>query len=90
MHSRPQYTLTEELFSSVTHGIGAALSVVGLVVLLFLAAQRDDAWRIISFSIYGGSLILLYLCESALNFDPPSSSNNDPLGVTTFAFIINS
>jgi len=60
MKSHSQYTLTEELFHSISHGIGAALALAGLVILLFLATEKGDAWRIVSFSIYGGSLILLY------------------------------
>ncbi len=60
MNLRQQYTLTEEIFHSVTHGIGAVLAAVGLVYLILPAVQRDDAWRIVSFSIYGGSLILLF------------------------------
>jgi hemolysin III len=59
-----QYTLTEEIFHSITHGIGVALAVAGLVVLVVLAAQGGDAWRIVSFSIYGVSLTLLYLAST--------------------------
>ena len=59
-----QYTLTEELLHSITHGIGAALALSWLVVLVVLAAQRGDAWRIVSFSIYGMSLTLLYLAST--------------------------
>ncbi|HOW52899.1 MAG TPA: hemolysin III family protein [bacterium] len=64
MKFRPQYTLTEELFHGITHGIGAALAIAGLVVLVVLAAQKGDAWRIVSFSIYGASLTLLYLAST--------------------------
>jgi len=64
MKSSPKYTLSEEILHAITHGIGTALAVAGLVVLLVLAAQGSDAWRIVSFSIYGGSLILLYLAST--------------------------
>jgi len=64
MKSHSQYTLTEELFHSISHGIGAALALAGLVILLFLATEKGDAWRIVSFSIYGGSLILLYVAST--------------------------
>jgi len=62
LHS--QYTLTEELFHSISHGIGAALALAGLVILVVLAAERGDVWRIVSFSIYGGSLTLLYIAST--------------------------
>lgn len=58
-----QYTLTEELFHSITHGVGAVLASVGLVALL-LAVRGSDAWRIVSFAIYGGSLTLLYVSST--------------------------
>lgn len=56
----PIYTLGEEIANSVTHGIGLALAVAGLTVLVVLSAIYGDAWRVVSFSIYGGSLIILY------------------------------
>ncbi len=64
MRFRSQYTLSEEIFHAITHGIGVALAVAGLVVLVVLAARGGDVWRIVSFSIYGGSLTLLYLAST--------------------------
>ena len=64
MKIHSQYTPTEEIFHGITHGIGAALSIAGLVILVVLAAQMGDVWRIVSFSIYGGSLTLLYLAST--------------------------
>jgi hemolysin III len=58
------YTTGEEIANSVTHGLGAALGVAGLVVLVTLASLRGDPWQVVSFSIYGASLILLYLCST--------------------------
>ena len=61
----PRNTLLhiEEWFNSVTHAIGAGLSITALVILL--ASCRDcGALRIVSFSIYGASLILLYLASA--------------------------
>src|SRR4030042_3930676 len=54
-------TLGEEIANSITHGIGAALSIAALVILAVLASRRGDAWRIVSFSIYGATLVFLYL-----------------------------
>ncbi|MEW6716551.1 MAG: hemolysin III family protein [Chloroflexota bacterium] len=58
------YTLGEEIVHSITHGIGAGLSIAGLVVLVVLAARRGDVYQIVSFSIYGAMLILLYLAST--------------------------
>ncbi len=64
MKIHSQYTPTEEIFHGITHGIGAVLSIAGLVILVVLAVQMGDVWRIVSFSIYGGSLTLLYLAST--------------------------
>lgn len=54
------YSRGEEIANSVTHGLGAALSLAGLAVLVALAAQQGDPYRIIGFAVFGGSLTLLY------------------------------
>jgi hemolysin III len=50
----------EEIASSIIHGLGAGLATAALAILVVLAAQRGDAWRVVSFSIYGATLVLLY------------------------------
>ena len=49
-----------EKFNTWTHFFGAVLALVGAVVLVVLAALSRDAWKIVSFSIYGATLVLLY------------------------------
>lgn len=49
-----------ERFNSYTHLAGSVLSVVGFIFLLYLALTKGDAWKIVSFSIYGISLVGLY------------------------------
>ncbi|MDP3920725.1 MAG: hemolysin III family protein [Candidatus Omnitrophota bacterium] len=62
----PQRTQTpgEEIANSITHGIGTALSVAALVILTVFAASTGDSWRIVSLSIYGATLIFLYLAST--------------------------
>ena len=62
-NARP-FSLGEELFHSVTHGIGTGLSIAGLVILVVLAVMNGDIYQIISFSIFGASLVLLYLAST--------------------------
>jgi len=57
-------TLGEEIASAITHGIGAAFSIVGLTLLLVWAGRLEDTWRVVSVSIYGGALIFLYLAST--------------------------
>ena len=56
----PKQTLGEEIANSITHGIGAALATAGLTILVVFAALKGDIWRVVSFAIYGGSLVLMY------------------------------
>lgn len=65
-HPTPQYQCSprEEIANSLTHGLGTVLSIAGLVVMVVMAAHRGDAWQIVSFSIFGSSLMLLYLAST--------------------------
>lgn len=58
------YSLKEEIVNSITHGVGALLSVAGLIVLLAMAITYGDVWRVVSLSIYGTSLLILYLAST--------------------------
>ncbi|HSD11615.1 MAG TPA: hemolysin III family protein [Candidatus Binatia bacterium] len=55
-----------EPFSCYSHLIGVLLAISGLVVLLGLS--RDDPWRLVGFSVYGSSLILLYLASTVYHW----------------------
>jgi len=59
-----EYTVYEDVVNSITHGVAAALSIAGLSVLVLLAAIKGDPWRIVAFSIYGSTLVLLYLSST--------------------------
>lgn len=54
-------TIGEEIANSVSHGVGAGLSVAALVLLVVRAAHTSGALGVVSASIYGGSLVILYL-----------------------------
>src|SRR4051794_40290448 len=60
----PPLSLGEEIANSITHGVGALLSVAALVVLVTLSALHDTAWHIVSCAIYGTTLILSYLSST--------------------------
>ncbi|HMW56935.1 MAG TPA: hemolysin III family protein [Accumulibacter sp.] len=49
-----------EKFNAWTHLVGAILAVAGTAVLVVLAARSGDAWKMVSISIYGATLVLLY------------------------------
>lgn len=54
----------EIIANSVTHGIGAGLSIAGLVILIVRAARFGTGWHLAGFLVFGISLILLYLSST--------------------------
>ena len=53
-----------ERFNVISHLVGALLAVSGLAALILSANQQDNLWQLISFSIYGGTLVLLYFTST--------------------------
>lgn len=60
----PKYTKNEEIMNALTHGIGAGLSIAGLVILVVFASMQGDAWKIVASAIYGASMIVLYTAST--------------------------
>jgi hemolysin III len=56
----PKYSLGEEIMSAVTHGVGALLSIVALVLCVLFSAHNESAVGVVSSIIYGLTLIILY------------------------------
>ncbi len=54
----------EEIFNSISHGIGIVLAVAGGTLLVVFGAIHGDAWHVVSFSIFGTSMILLYTAST--------------------------
>ena len=59
-----QYSFAEELVHAVTHGIGVILSIAGLSWMLYVSINVADPWRIVASSIYGTTLIALFLAST--------------------------
>lgn len=56
----PKYSLSEELISAISHGIGAGLSIAALVLSIVMSAKHRNAVAVVSSVIYGTMLIILY------------------------------
>lgn len=54
----------EEKLNAITHGAGAVLALAGLIILTAAAWLHGSVWHIVSFSVYGTSLFLLYLAST--------------------------
>ena len=61
---KPQYTAKEEVFNALTHGLGLLLSIPALILLVVSASLHGSIWHIVSFSIYGTTLFILYLAST--------------------------
>ncbi len=59
-----KYMIVNEVLNAVTHGIGAGLSIAGLVILLVKGARLGSAVHVVSYAIYGSTLILLFLSST--------------------------
>jgi hemolysin III len=59
-----QYSEKEELFNSVSHGIGLLLSIPATILLIVYSSLYGTVWHVFSFSIYGATLITLYLAST--------------------------
>ncbi len=64
MKSPARYSLGEEIANAITHGLGLALSIAGLVILTVFASLRGGAWHVVSVSVYGASLVVLYAAST--------------------------
>ena len=68
-----RFSLGENIANSITHLAGALLSVIGIVVLILQAIRFGDVWHITSYSIFGGSLLVLYLASGIYHSFPSAS-----------------
>lgn len=64
------YSRREEVANAVTHGIGAALSVAALTLLIVYAAWKGTALHVVSFTIYGSAMLLSFLSSTLLHSFP--------------------
>ncbi|MDR2465188.1 MAG: hemolysin III family protein [Streptococcaceae bacterium] len=63
MHSKA-YTIVNEVFNAVTHGLAFGLSIAGLVLLLLKANHMHSTIHVIAYSLYGATLIFLFLAST--------------------------
>lgn len=68
---RNEYSVKEEIANTVTHALGMVMGIVGLILLLIKAIDRNaDALTITSMSVYGGSMIVLFLASTLYHAIP--------------------
>ncbi|MFB5673551.1 hemolysin III family protein [Paenibacillus terreus] len=61
------YSRREEVANAITHGIGVLLSIAALVLLIVVSATEGTAWHVVSFTVYGVTMLLLYTNSTLLH-----------------------
>lgn len=61
---KPKYSKGEEIFNMSTHCVGVALGIVATVLCVIFAAIHKNVYGVVSSSIYGASMIILYTMSS--------------------------
>lgn len=62
--------LADEIANSITHGLGLILSLIGLPVLIITSLDRGDVINVIGASVFGGTLVALYLASTLYHSIP--------------------
>lgn len=64
------FSKNEEIANAITHGIGIALSIAALVLLIIQGVQQGTAWHVVSFTLFGATMVLLYVNSTLLHSMP--------------------
>jgi hemolysin III len=80
------FTAPEELAHSLTHGAGLLLGIAALILMVVFAAQKGSATHVVSCTIYGVTLVLLY-ASSTLYHALPSGRGKRVFGILDHAAI---
>ena len=59
-HKLIEYTLGEEIFSAISHGVGALFGVYATVYMVVVSALHHSPWAVVCGAIYGATLIILF------------------------------
>ncbi|BFN37925.1 PAQR family membrane homeostasis protein TrhA [Fidelibacter multiformis] len=70
------YSIPEEIANAITHGIGVLLSIAALVILIVKAVREGTAWHVTSYTIFGVSMVLLYLMSTLYHSLPWAGARN--------------
>jgi len=66
MYETSRFTRKEEVANAISHGLGALFGLTALVLMIIFSATKGTAWHVVSLTIYGSTLFILFL-SSTLN-----------------------
>ena len=64
MYNTHNYTTGEEIANAITHGIGTILAIAALVLLVVFSSIYGNTTAVVSFTVYGSTLVILYLMST--------------------------
>lgn len=64
------FSKREEIANAIIHGIGALLSIAALVILIVSSATRGTVWHVVSFTLFGVTMVLLYTSSTLVHGFP--------------------
>lgn len=70
------FSKKEEVANSITHGIGILFSVPALVLLIVYASIYGNAWHIVSFTLFGATMLFLYTASTFVHALPQGKAKN--------------
>lgn len=70
------YTKKEEIANAITHGIGVLLSAAALVILIVFSSLYSTPWHIVSFTIYGTTMLILFISSTLVHSFPEGKTKN--------------
>ncbi|WP_100404850.1 PAQR family membrane homeostasis protein TrhA [Bacillus solitudinis] len=76
MGSTHTFSKSEEIANAITHGVGAILSIAALVLLIVFSSIYGNALHVISFTIFGVTMLTLYVSSTMLHSLPAGKVKN--------------
>ncbi len=74
LSTNSRFTKGEDLANALSHLGGTLLAVAGLTLMVIFSAIRGDAWYVVSSSIFGTSMVLLYLSSTLAHWLPAGNA----------------
>ena len=71
-----KYPKGEERINVITHAIGFVMSIAALTLLVVFASLKGTVWHIVSFAIYGASLVILYFASTVFHLSENQKIRN--------------
>ncbi|QFT89179.1 hemeolysin-III related [Bacillus sp. THAF10] len=76
MNTTHTFSKGEEIANSITHGIGILLSIAALVLLIVFSALNGTSLHVVTFIVYGVTMVLLYTASTLLHALPKGKAKN--------------